>query len=182
MRVALERGDAVVLVPRLSHGVLRLEGRAPGPARATARGGGGPARAAARGGGGSARATARSVGAGDGGTPAHEPAQGLVAGPVLLSLSREGLLVGAEVLEEQRWWRARPVAWELRTRAHGLRVLEHDPTEAPEPRWDAARRLFWLAWGDAQAPRIVGLGPRAHAAVDGDRLVALLADLRGFGR
>jgi hypothetical protein len=152
MRVAVERGDAVVLVPRLSHGVLRLEGRAPGPGR------------------------------GGGAAPAHEPAQGLVAGPALLSLSREGLLVGAEVLEEQRWWRPRPVDWDLRTRAHGLRVLEHDPAEVPEPRWDAARRLFWLAWGQAAAPRIVGLGPRAHAAVDGERLVALLADLRGFGR
>jgi hypothetical protein len=52
----------------------------------------------------------------------------------------------------------------------------------PEPRWDASRRLFWLAWGESEAPRIVGLGPRAHAAVDGERLVALLADLRGFGR
>ncbi len=165
MRVAVERGDAVVLVPRLSHGVLRLEGRAPGPAR-------GPADPAAGG----------AVPAAGGAAPAHEPAQGLVAGPALLSLSREGLLVGAEVLEGQRWWRARPVDWELRTRAHGLRVLEHDPAEVPEPRWDAGRRLFWLAWGDAATPRIVGLGPRAHAAVDGERLVALIADLRGFGR
>jgi len=113
---------------------------------------------------------------------AVEPVQGLVAGPALLSLSRDGLLVGAEVLEEQRWWRPGAVPWELRTRAHGLRVLEQDPAAVPEPRWDAARRLFWLAWGDARAPLVVGLGPRAHAAVEGDRLVALLADLRGFGR
>jgi len=145
VRVELERGGGVILVPRMSHGVLRFEGRA------------------------------------DAG-PAPEPAQGHVAGTALLSLDRDGRLVGAEILEEQRWWRPEAVAWDLRTRAHALRVLEHDPAQAPEPRWDAVRRLFWLAWSDAPAPRVVGLGPRAHAAVDGDRLVALLADLRGFGR
>lgn len=169
MRVALERGDAVVLVPRMSRGVLRFEGRAPGPARG---GSAAPERAP-----GAAPAPARGTGA-----PAPEAAQGLVAGTALLSLSRDGLLVGAEILEEQRWWRPEPVGWELRSRAHGLRVVEHDPSEAPEPRWDAGRRLFWLAWDVAPSPRIVGLGPRAHAAVDGDRLVALIADLRGFGR
>ncbi len=151
MRVTVERGDAVSLVPRMSHGVLRFEGRAAAP------------------GGGMAAASV-------------EPAQGMVAGAALLSLDRDGRLVGAEILEEQRWWRAGPVAWDLRTRAHVLRVLEHDPVQTPEPRWDGGRRLFWLAWRDAPAPRVVGLGPRAYAAVDGDRLVALLADLRGFGR
>lgn len=151
MRVALERSDAVALVPRMSHGVLRFEGRS------------------------------AAAGTGMAAAPA-EPAQGLVAGTALLSLDKDGRLVAVEVLEEQRWWNAGPVAWELRTRAHVLRVLEHDPAQAPEPRWDAGRRLFWLAWGEAASPRIVGLGPRAHAAVDGDRLVALLADLRGFGR
>ena len=160
MRVTLERGDAVVLVPRLSAGVLRFEGRPAGPVR-------GP-----RGG----RAARDAAGA------AVEPAQGLVAGPALLSLSRDGLLVGAEVLEEQRWWRPRSVAWELRSRAHGLRITEQDPAQVPEPRWDAGRRLFQLAWDESEAPRVVGLGPRAYAAVDGERLVALLADLRGFGR
>lgn len=151
MRVALERGDGVVLVPRVSHGVLRFEGRPAGPRTRP-------------------------------GQALPEPAQGIVAGTALLALARDGLLVGAEILEEQRWWRPAAVAWELRTRAHGLRVVEHDPSAAPEPRWDAARRLFWLAWGDAGSPRVVGLGPRAYAAVDGDQLVALLADLRGFGR
>ncbi len=159
MRVEVERGDAVVLVPRLSGGVLRFEGRPPGPAR-------------------------RPGAAGRSADPALEAAQGLVAGPALLSLSRDGALVGAEVLEEQRWWRPQPVGWELRTRAHVLRVVREEPGDLPEPRWDASRRLFWLGWdaGAAAAPRIVGLGPRAYAAVAGDRLVALLADLRGFGR
>ena len=152
MRVALERGDGVVLVPRMSQGVLRFEGRA-GGARVQAAAAEGPA-----------------------------PVQGLVAGTALLSLDGDGLLVGAEILEERRWWRPEAVSWELRTRAHGLRVLEQDPADAPEPRWDAARRLFWLAWGHAPSPRVVGLGPRAYAAVDGDRLLALLADLRGFER
>ncbi len=151
MRVALERGDGVVLVPRMSQGVLRFEGRAGGPRTGA-------------------------------GAAAPEPVQGLVAGTALLSLDRDGRLVGAEILEERRWWRAHAVDWELRTRAHGLRVLEHDPADAPEPRWDAARRLFWLAWGHAPSPRVVGLGPRAYAAVDGDRMLALVADLRGFER
>jgi len=151
MRVAVERGDAVVLVPRMSRGVLRFEGRVPG--------------------------------AGTGrGVAAAEAAQGLVAGTALLSLDRDGMLVGAEILEERRWWRPGAVDWELRSRAHGLRIVGHEPSDAPEPRWDAERRLFWLTWADAPSARVVGLGPRAYAAVDGDRLLALIADLRGFPR
>lgn len=116
---------------------------------------------------------------------------GIVAGPVLIDLGDQGRLVGVTVLEERRFWGKGAIAWELPSRAtpHRLDVLEV-PDRGPgtalaggaEVRWDAGRRLCGVLFGDAPEPAVVALGPRAYAAVAGDVLVALLADLRGFDR
>lgn len=116
-----------------------------------------------------------------------EPGRGgLLLGPVLLDLAPDGRLEGATVLEERRMWQRSPIAWELPARAtpHRLGVLE-DPGAPPAQvhvRWDPARLLCALVVDEVPAPRVVALGPRAYAALDGDRLAGLLADLRGFDR
>ena len=116
---------------------------------------------------------------------------GLVAGPVLLDIGEGGRLVGVTVLEERRFWRKASIAWELPARAtpHRLELPEaavRGPgtalTGGCEVRWDAARRLCGVLFAPAEQPAVLALGPRAYAAVDGDILVALLADLRGFDR
>lgn len=119
------------------------------------------------------------------------PGGGFVAGPVLMDLGEEARLVGVTVLEERRFWQKGTIAWELPARAtpHRLDMLD-GPTRGPgaalaggaELRWDAGRRLCGILFGDAAEPTVLALGPRAYAAVDGDVLVALLADLRGFDR
>ncbi len=119
------------------------------------------------------------------------PGGGIVAGPVLIDLGHQGRLVGVTVLEERRFWGKGAIAWKLPPRAtpHRLDVLD-GPTRGPgaalaggaEVRWDAGRRLCGVLFGDASEAAVVALGPRAYAAVAGDVLVALLADLRGFDR
>jgi hypothetical protein len=111
---------------------------------------------------------------------------GLVLGPVLLDVDDEGRLEGATLLEERRYWERATVAWELPGRASPHRL---DITGAAEPgptsvavRWDGARSLCAVVFTVCEAPLVVALGPRAYAAVADDRLVGLLADLRGFDR
>lgn len=116
---------------------------------------------------------------------------GLVAGPVLLDLGEEGRLIGVTVLEERRFWQKGRIAWELPARATPHRLdVPAGATRGPggalatgaEVRWDAGRRLCGVLLGEADEPEVLALGPRAYAAVDGDVLVGLLADLRGFDR
>lgn len=116
---------------------------------------------------------------------------GVVAGPVLLDLGEDGRLVGVTVLEERRFWQKGAIAWELPARAtpHRLDVLD-GPVRGPgaaiasgaEVRWDAGRRLCGVLLAGAEDPSVLALGPRAYAVVEGDVLVGLLADLRGFDR
>jgi hypothetical protein len=119
------------------------------------------------------------------------PGGGIVAGPVLMDLGEEGRLVGVTVLEERRFWQKGAIAWELPARAtpHRLDVpgaSSRGPGEAlasgAEVRYDAGRKLCGVLFGEAAEPEVLALGPRAYAVVDGDALVALLADLRGFDR
>lgn len=119
------------------------------------------------------------------------PGGGLVAGPVVLDLGEDGRLVGATVLEDRRFWQKGAIAWPLPARATPHRLdLPRSPSRGPgdalargaEVRWDAGRKLCGVLFADAAEPVVVALGPRAYAAVDGDVLVALLADLRGFGQ
>ena len=119
------------------------------------------------------------------------PGGGLVAGPVLLDLGDEGRLVGVTVLEERRFWQKGAIGWPLPARAtpHRLDVpgaASRGPGEAlatgAEVRWDAGRKLCGVLFADAEEPEVLALGPRAYAVVDGDGLVGLLADLRGFDR
>ena len=119
------------------------------------------------------------------------PGGGLVAGPVLMDVGEDGRLVGVTVLEERRFWQKGAIAWGLPARAtpHRLDIpgaATRGPGEAlavgAEVRWDAGRRLCGVLFADADAPAVLALGPRAYAAVDGDVLVGLLADLRGFDR
>jgi hypothetical protein len=150
--VRLEREPAADLIPRFDGTSLRFTSK------------GLPARAGGRG----ARRRARAARPGE-----------------------EGRLVGVTVLEERRFWQKGPIAWELPARAtpHRLDVPE-GPTSGPggalasgaEVRWDAGRRLCGVLFGAAAAPEVLALGPRAFAAVDGDVLVGLLADLRGFDK
>lgn len=122
---------------------------------------------------------------------AFPPGGGLAAGPVLLDLGEDGRLMGVTVLEERRHWRKESIAWPLPARAtpHRLDVLD-GPGQGrgialaggAEVRWDAARKLCAVLLGEADDPAVMALGPRAYAAVEGDVLVGLLADLRGFGR
>lgn len=114
---------------------------------------------------------------------------GLVLGPVLLDLGEEGRLVGVTVLEERRYWHKGAVGWELPGRAtpHRLEVVDPSSAEAvltgaAEVRWDVERRRCVVLFGSSRDPTVVALGPRAYAAVEGDLLVGLLADLRGFDR
>lgn len=109
---------------------------------------------------------------------------GLVAGQATLDLDRDGQLVGVTVLEEPRYWVKGTVDWELPGRAspHRLRVLGGAPGAQAVLRLDAARKLWVLELEPAEEPEVLALGPRAFAAVEGDRLVGLLADLRGFNR
>jgi len=119
------------------------------------------------------------------------PGGGLVAGTVLLDLGDEGRLVGVTVLEERRFWRKDTIGWALPARATPHRLdVPSGPSRGPgdalargvEVRWDAGRKLCGVLFAEAAEPVLVALGPRAYAAVDGDALVALLADLRGFGQ
>ncbi len=119
------------------------------------------------------------------------PGGGIVAGPVLLDLGLDGRLVGMTVLEERRFWQKGSIEWELPARAtpHRLDVPggpAHGPGSAlaggADVRWDGARRLCGVLFGDAEAPEVLALGPRAFAVVEADRLVGVLADLRGFDR
>ncbi len=119
------------------------------------------------------------------------PLSGVVAGPVLLDLGDQGRLVGVTVLEERRFWSKGAIAWKLPARAtpHRLEVLDAPPREPREARavpaevrWDAGRRLCGVLFAEAREPAVMALGPRAYAAVAGDVLVGLLADLRGFDR
>ena len=112
-----------------------------------------------------------------------------MAGPFLVDLDALGDVMGASVLEDRKVWLRSTLAFELKARPHVLRVVEAPPLVRGEVRWDAERRLVAMVVDpdalDAPAPkgaRTVGLGPRAHALVHGDVLVALLGDLRGFGR
>lgn len=122
----------------------------------------------------------------------HAPAGGgLVAGPVLMDLGDDGRLLGVTVLEERRFWLKGPIGWALPARATPHRLdVPGGPARGPgsalaggaEVRWDAGRKLCGVLFGEAEAPEVLALGPRAYAAVDGDVLVGLLADLRGFDR
>ncbi|MCW3011735.1 MAG: hypothetical protein JWO90_2139 [Solirubrobacterales bacterium] len=116
---------------------------------------------------------------------------GIVAGPVLLDLGEEGRLVGVTVLEERRFWQKGAIAWELPARATPHRLdVPAAPSRGPggalasgaEVRWDASRKLCGVLFGEAEAPEVLALGPRAFAVVEDDGLVGLLADLRGFDR
>lgn len=115
---------------------------------------------------------------------AQDPSSGLVAGQATLDLDRDGWLVGVTVLEEPRFWERGPIGYELPGRAspHRLRILGEPATTAAVLRLDPSRRLWALVLAAAVAPQVVALGPRSFAALDGGRLAALLADLRGFGR
>ncbi|MDQ3631685.1 MAG: hypothetical protein M3417_10545 [Actinomycetota bacterium] len=115
---------------------------------------------------------------------AQDPASGLVAGQATLDLDRDGWLVGVTVLEEPRFWERGSIGWELPGRAspHRLQILGEPVNTGAVLRLDPARKLWALELATAAAPRIVALGPRSFAALDDGRLVALLADLRGFGR
>ena len=114
-----------------------------------------------------------------------------MAGPVLLDLGDEGRLIGVTVLEERRFWQKGAIAWELPSRATPHRLdVPSGPSRGPggalaagaEVRWDAGRKLCGVLLAEATEPEVLALGPRAYAAVDGDVLVGLLADLRGFDR
>ena len=107
-----------------------------------------------------------------------------MAGQATLDLDRDRRLVGLTVLEEPGFWARGPIAWELPGRAspHHLRFLGTSGAVAATMRLDAERQLWVLELEPADEPDLVALGPRSFAAVDGDRLVGLLADLRGFGR
>lgn len=110
-----------------------------------------------------------------------EPRHGLIAGTAMMDLTVDRTLCGLTVMDERRHWEKGSIGWEMKTRAHRLRVLTEGATAIrPEARWDPERELFALVFAECEAPRIVGVGPRAFAAVEGDRLVAVLADLRGF--
>lgn len=76
------------------------------------------------------------------------------------------------------------MAWELPGRAspHRLRVVGGVAGAGALLRVDLERKLWVLELEPAEAPEVLALGPRAFAAVEGDRLVGLLADLRGFNR
>lgn len=115
---------------------------------------------------------------------ASDPVSGLIAGQATLDLDRDRHLVGVTVLEEPQFWPRGPIAWELPGRAspHRLRFLGDVATVPATVRLDRARKLWALELAPAEAPEVHALGPRCFAAVDGDRLVGLLADLRGFGR
>ncbi len=107
-------------------------------------------------------------------------------GPVLLDVGDDGRLQGATLLEEHRFWQRGRVDWALPARAtpHRVDLLPGDPTQGggAEVRWDAGRSLCAIVFAEAEVPQVVALGPRAYAAVADDRLVGLLADLRGFDR
>ncbi|MBA2347985.1 MAG: hypothetical protein H0V81_06805 [Solirubrobacterales bacterium] len=113
-----------------------------------------------------------------------DPVSGLVAGQATLDLDRDGGLVGVTVLEEPVFWERGPITWELPGRAspHRLRILEPPGAVAAAMRLDAARKLWVLELEPATHPELLALGPRSFAAMDGDTLVGLVADLRGFGR
>lgn len=113
-----------------------------------------------------------------------DPVGGLVAGQATLDLDRDGVLLGLTVLEEPGFWERGPIDWELPGRAspHRLRILEPPGVVPATMRLDAARRLWVLELAATAEPEVLALGPRSFAAVDGDTLVGLLADLRGFGR
>ncbi len=119
------------------------------------------------------------------------PGGGLVAGPVLMDLGVDGRLVGVTLLEERRFWQKDAIAWPLPARAtpHRLELVDGPVlgsgaalASGAEVRWDAGRKLCGVILADAEHPEVVALGPRAYAAVAGDVLVGLLADLRGFDR
>ena len=114
----------------------------------------------------------------------QDPASGMVAGQTTLDLDRAGELVGVTVLEEPQFWARGSVAWALPGRAspHRLRILGGAAGPGAVLRLDAGRKLWVLELAPAEEPEVLALGPRAFAAVDGDRLVGLLADLRGFNR
>jgi len=103
-----------------------------------------------------------------------------------MDLRSDGRLLGVTLLEERSFWRKGVIAWPLPTRATPHRLTLDAPKGAPsaaaEVRWDASRRLCGILFGDVAQPDVLALGPRAYAVVDGDVLVALLADLRGFDR
>ena len=116
-------------------------------------------------------------------------ASGLMAGPFLVDLDGLGDVMGASVLEDRKVWARTSLGLELKARPHTVRIVAAPPLVRGEVRWDAERRLVAMVLDpdalDGEAPkgaRTIGLGPRAHALLHGDALVALLGDLRGFGR
>ena len=113
-----------------------------------------------------------------------DPVTGMVAGQATLDLDSGGGLVGVTVLEEPGFWERGPIDWELPGRAspHRLRILEPQGAVPATMRLDLARKLWVLVLEPCAEPEVLALGPRSFAAVDGDRLVGLLADLRGFNR
>lgn len=115
---------------------------------------------------------------------ATDPVSGIVAGQATLDLDRHRELVGVTVLEEPAFWERAPITWELPGRAspHRLRLLSTPGAVPATMRVDLGRKLWVLELAPAEEPEVLALGPRAFAALDGDRLVGLLADLRGFNR
>lgn len=115
---------------------------------------------------------------------ATDPTSGLIAGQATLDLDSGGWLVGVTVLEEPTYWERGTIDWELPGRAspHVLRVRDAPGAVPATMRLDAPRKLWVLELAACEAPEVHALGPRAFAAVDGDTLVGLLADMRGFNR
>ncbi len=113
-----------------------------------------------------------------------DPVSGLVAGQATIDLDRDGFVVGITVLEEPSFWERGAIDWELPGRAspHVLRIREAPGAVPATMTLDAARKLWVLELAPCEAPEVHALGPRAFAAIDGDRLVGLVADLRGFNR